>query len=130
MSLYEFSEVVPGQSMRLRDLLREAEPVTVHERSATQSLANWDRIAARIVTVNGRQIISGGLLPFGLEASATLIAAFHDMASKPDPDAGFDVTDRAPLLRHRAPMFTAIWLHDFPGQVDVGMPDLDRKSVV
>src|SRR3546814_11268927 len=96
--------------MRLRDLLREAEPVTVHERSATQSLANWDRIAARIVTVNGRQIISGGLLPFGLEASATLIAAFHDMASKPAPDAGFDVTDRAQLLRHRAPMFTAMWL--------------------
>ncbi|OZA72826.1 MAG: hypothetical protein B7X78_00160 [Sphingomonadales bacterium 39-62-4] len=124
MSLYEVSEVVPGQSMRLRDLLREAEPVTVHERSATQSLANWDRIAARIVTVNGRQIISGGLLPFGLEASATLIAAFHDMASKPDPDAGFDVTDRTQLLRHSAPMFTAMWLHDFLGKVDVGLPEL------
>lgn len=124
MSLYEVSEVVPGQSMRLRDLLREAEPVTVHERSATQSLANWDRIAARIVTVNGRQIISGGLLPFGLEASATLIAAFHDMASKSDPDAGFDVTDRTVLLRHSAPMFTAMWLHDFLGKVDAGLPEL------
>src|SRR3546814_16892205 len=88
MSLYEVSEVVPGQSMRLRDLLREAEPVTVHERSATQSLANWDRIAARIVTVNGRQIISGGLLPFGLEASATLIAAFHDMAKSEEGREG------------------------------------------
>src|SRR3546814_4181422 len=46
------------------------------------------------------------------------------MASKPDPDAGFDVTDRAQLLRHSAPMFTAMWLHDFLGKVDVGMPEL------
>ena len=41
MSLYEVSEVVPGQSMRLTDLLREGEPVTVIERSATRTLVNW-----------------------------------------------------------------------------------------
>src|SRR3546814_14244655 len=31
---------------------------------------------------------------------------------------------RAQLLRHSAPMFTAMWLHDFLGKVDVGMPEL------
>jgi hypothetical protein len=41
MSLYEVSEVVPGQSMTLRDLLRERSPVTVQEHSATQTLVNW-----------------------------------------------------------------------------------------
>ena len=54
MSLFEVSNVVPGQSMRLTDMLRTSEPVTVLERGATQTLVNWDRIAARVVQVNGR----------------------------------------------------------------------------
>ena len=60
MSLYEVSEVVPGQSMTLRDLLRDVAPVRVREHGATQTLVNWDKIAARIVDVNGRHGISGG----------------------------------------------------------------------
>src|SRR3546814_14288501 len=61
MSLYAVSEVVPGQSMRLLDMLSAAAPVTVPERSATHSLANWDRIAEHILTATGRQqtVLSG-----------------------------------------------------------------------
>ena len=70
MSLYEVSEVVPGQSMTLRDLLRDVAPVTVREHGATQTLVNWDKIAARIVDVNGRYGISGALLPFSAEGAA------------------------------------------------------------
>src|SRR3546814_3464377 len=58
MSLSEVSEVVPGQSMTLRDLLRDVAPVTVREHGATQTLVNWDKIAARVVDVNGRHGIS------------------------------------------------------------------------
>jgi hypothetical protein len=35
-------------------MIRGGEPVRVFERSATRSLKQWDRIAARIVTVLGR----------------------------------------------------------------------------
>src|SRR3546814_2799555 len=42
MSLYEASEIVPGQSMTLRDMVRGGEPLLVHEHSATQSLKKWE----------------------------------------------------------------------------------------
>ncbi len=48
MSLHEVSDIVPGQSFRARDLIRGGEPVLVTERTATQTLKPWDRIAARI----------------------------------------------------------------------------------
>ena len=64
MSLYEVSDVVVGESFLARDLVRGGEPVRVFERSATRSLSQWDRIAARVVSVQGRTQILGGLLPF------------------------------------------------------------------
>jgi hypothetical protein len=38
--------------------------VRVFERSATQTLRQWDRITARIVTVLGKTEFTGALLPF------------------------------------------------------------------
>jgi hypothetical protein len=38
MSLYEVSEILPGQSFQARDLIRGGEPVLVMERTATQTL--------------------------------------------------------------------------------------------
>ena len=64
MSLYEVSDVVVGESFLARDLVRGGEPVRVFERSATRSLSQWDRIAARVVTVLGKTQISGAVLPF------------------------------------------------------------------
>ena len=48
MSLYEVSDIVPGQSFLARDLLRECEPVRVMEVSGTKSLRPSDRIGARL----------------------------------------------------------------------------------
>ena len=48
---YEVNDVVVGESFLARDLVRGGEPVRVFERSATRSLSQWDRIAARVVTV-------------------------------------------------------------------------------
>lgn len=109
MSLYEVSEIVPGKSMRLRDLLRESEPVTVLESSATQTLVNWDRIAARVVRVNGLHGISGALLPFGPDASAELISTITRL------EADDGAPDRDNLLHSCAPLFTGIWLRDALG---------------
>ena len=72
MSLYEVSEIVPGQSFLARDLLRGGEPIRVSEHSATKSLKLWDKIGARIVEVSGKNILVGGLLPFR-PSTATLL---------------------------------------------------------
>jgi hypothetical protein len=64
MSLYEVSDIISGVSFPARDLVRGGDPVRVFERSATRSLSQWDRIAARVVTVLGRTQITGSVLPF------------------------------------------------------------------
>jgi len=61
MSLYEASDIIPGQSFRARDLVRGGDPVVVSERTATRTLKTWDWIAARIVEHNGKMILAGGL---------------------------------------------------------------------
>jgi hypothetical protein len=53
VSLYEVSDVRPGESFLARDLVRGGEPVRVTERTATKTLVVWDVIACRIVTVRG-----------------------------------------------------------------------------
>lgn len=126
MSLYEVSEVIPGQSMTLRDLLRDTAPVTVQERSATRTLVNWDRIAARVVEVNGRYGISGALLSFSADGAAQLVDAFDRLFTEPADNDEFDVSDRDALLRASAPMFTNIWLLDSLGQA---APDREPELV-
>lgn len=68
VSLFEVSDVKPGASMVLRDLLSDAAPVTVKEKSATRTLKQWDRIAVRVVPERDHHVISGALLPFRAEA--------------------------------------------------------------
>lgn len=112
MSLYEVSEVVPGQSMTLRDLLRDEAPVTVREHSATQSLVNWDKIGTRLIEVNGCHRISGALLAYSPDGAEQLIEAFSDLANDglDNGEPGHSVpTD---LLRTCGPLFTNIWLLD------------------
>lgn len=125
MSLYEVSEVVPGQSMTLRDLLRDVAPVTVHEQSATQTLVNWDKIAARIVNVNGRYRISGALLPFSPDGTAQVIEVFAQLADDAQNPAAADPSDRVALLRASAPVFTNLWLLNcLDKAVPSSMPDV------
>lgn len=120
MSLYEISEVVPGQSMTLRDLLRDVAPVTVREHGATQTLVNWDKIAARIVNVNGRPGISGALLPFSADGAVRVIDAFSQLADDAQNTVGLDPLDRDALLRASGPMFTNMWLLDCLGKAMPG----------
>jgi hypothetical protein len=44
-----------------RDLFRDGEPVRISERTATRTLKQWDRIAARVVEVRDKTIIGGGV---------------------------------------------------------------------
>ena len=126
MSLYEVSDIIAGQSFLARDLVRGGEPMRISERTATKSLATWDRIGARVVEVNGKLIIAGGVLPFTHDASEEVIRVLAaarkrmrrelkkfakelDAPAVTDLDAG--AVD-AIVLAGAAPLITNVWLDD------------------
>jgi hypothetical protein len=126
MSLYEVSDIIAGQSFLARDLVRGGEPIRISERTATKSLTTWDRIGARVVELNGKLIIAGGLLPFTHEASEEVIRVLTtakkrmrrelrkfakelDAPAATDPDEG--AVD-AIVLAGSAPLITNVWLDD------------------
>ena len=107
VSLYEVSDVEPGTSMVLRDLLSDAAPVTVREKSATRTLKQWDRIAVRVVPQRDHHIISGALLPFRAGSVDFLFTGLRDALTLKKRDA-LRVTREQ--LMGCAPIFTAAWL--------------------
>lgn len=107
VSLYEVSDVEPGASMVLRDLLGGAEPVTVREKSATCSLKQWDRIAVRVVAERDHHIVSGALLSLSPEAVDLLLAGLCDVMNLKKRGELRLSTDQ---LRRCAPIFTDSWL--------------------
>lgn len=118
MSLHEVSDVVPGRSFHARDLVRGGEPVLVTERSATQTLKPWDRIAARIVADGERLVIAGGVLAFTLEGTERLFAFLRERDAAKSPSSltskagsardGWTCSEQD--LRAAAPLFTTAWL--------------------
>jgi hypothetical protein len=107
VSLYEVSDVQPGSSMVLRDLLSDAAPVTVREKSATRTLKQWDRIAVRVVVERDHHVISGALLPYSTDAADFLFAGLRDALKLKKRDALRLTTEQ---LKGCAPIFTAAWL--------------------
>lgn len=108
-SLYEVSEVKPGQSLMARDLLRGGAPILVREKSATKTLQAWQRIAVRIVALDEGHVLAGGVLAFSKDAEETLIAALRAVAGKSKRSrAKPQLTDAQ--LREAAPLFTLAWL--------------------
>jgi hypothetical protein len=126
MSLYEVSDIVAGQSFLARDLVRGGEPIHISERTATKSLATWDRIGARVVELNGKLIIAGGVLPFTHEASEEVIQVLtaakkrmrrelKKFAKELDAPAATDLDEGAVdaiVLAGSAPLITNVWLGD------------------
>jgi hypothetical protein len=127
MSLYEVSDIVREQSFLARDLVRGGEPVRVSERAATRSLKPWDRIAARLVQVEQRMEMSGGVLPFDHETSEVVLESLgRATANARNETAGLvrklgsAVTDSAVgqmlsdtnILRTSAFLFATVWLDD------------------
>jgi hypothetical protein len=127
MSLYEVSDIVGGVSFLARDLVRGGEPVRVFERSATRSLSQWDRIAARVVTVLGKAQITGSVLPFSHRLAEEALASIERVRKKARAEAvklarslGRNVDDSAfglvagvdEVLAGSAFMFSNLWLDD------------------
>src|SRR5437868_7805456 len=98
MSLYEASAIVPGQSFLARDLLRGGEPALISERTATRSLKEWDRIAARIVMQGQRRVLAGGVLAFTFEGSERLITELQEAALRAPQSARSASSGKKPLI--------------------------------
>jgi hypothetical protein len=127
MSLYEVSDVKSGESFMARDLCRDGEPVRITERTATRTLKQWDRIAARVVKVRDKTIIGGGVLPFDHALAETLLGSLSS-TQKRAAKAGAEVLrgldrgigpaeldeafDRTEVLRLAGPLISTIWLSD------------------
>ena len=110
MSLYEVSDIVPGKSLMARDLIRGGEPVAVSEGTAKQTLKQWDRIAARIVPVLGKNIFAGGLLPYTPQATDALFDGLRQVFGKRGAKKLPAIADQD--LQSVVSMFTLSWLFD------------------
>ena len=148
MSLYEVSDIQPGQSFLARDLLRGGEPIRVSEHTATKTIKPWDRLAMRIVEVRGRTIIGGGLLPFEHELAEKMIGMFAGTKKRiaknapaffaelgldaGDPEVGrliTSATNDTELLRVSAPLFSTLFLVDLLDRVlDPKLPQLANSD--
>src|SRR3546814_3362552 len=99
MSVHEFSGVEPEGCFLVRDLIRGGEPLRVSERSASQTLKQWDRSGARVVQVGGKHLLSGGVLSFTMEAAEALVADLRRSKGKRSPRTALnlDAEDLAAL---------------------------------
>ena len=141
-SLYEVSDIIKDASFRARDLVRGGDPILISERSATRSLKQWDRIAARVVHIGSHAHISGALLPYQREASEDILRLLRNVAKRTDREkqklaskAGSDVNHPAivdgfsqtAILRAAAPKITTFWLIDIINR-RIDLPGLDVSN--
>ena len=127
LSLYEVSDVRPGESFLARDLVRGGEPIRVVERTATKTLVAWDVIATRIVTVRGKVQLTSVVLDIGRELAGEILGILSRTKARAPAMAGdvFGAADPAlrarleaelvredELLRIAAPTITTLWLND------------------
>lgn len=125
MSLYEASDIVPGESFLARDLVRGGEPVRVCEQSGTRQLKQWDRLAVRLINLGEQWQMAGGALLFDRALSETMLEELADMMRKipgefrkiADETFGSKAPGRIEKvlascepLALCAPLFTTVWL--------------------
>ena len=121
LSLYEVVEVSPGHHCDLRDLVRDGKTFRVYECMGTQNLVKWDRLAARVLMMNGKHVFSGGILPFPREASQSLLRVLTESQKQFKKElsraAGKEAIARISsdnlderFLQDACPAFTSIWL--------------------
>jgi hypothetical protein len=140
LSLYEVVDVAPGRHCDLRDLIRGGNTFRVHERMGTQNLVKWDRLAARVLSLNGKTVFSGGILPYPREAAEKLLKLLTDsrkqfdkqLAREAEKDAlshlaaseNFD--DR--FLRESCPAIAGIWIMDTLQRLQQPLPELVNRD--
>ena len=144
-SLYEVIDIEPGRCMTLRNLLVEGEEVTVFEQSGSQGAALWDRIAARIVVVNGKRLFTGAVLHFRHEVANIALSAFDEIIKKSKRELRKKGRRAAASIRRRktlppmtreaiirnlpcAQILSHFWLSDTLAQLQAPLPELRNSD--
>ncbi len=148
MSIYEVVEVKPGRGLVLRDLIRGGEPVQVDERLGSASAVRWDRLAVRVLTIDGRHHLSGAVLDFPHEAADAVVRIFRESPARAkrmfaDELSGLAedekrrveemLSDGTVVLGDAARVITSIWLAHTIKQLKAPPPSLtnfDGEQVV
>jgi hypothetical protein len=88
LRLYEIVEVIPGESMTLRDmLLPERPPVVIREKSGSRQANRYDLMAARVLPVENHFELSGAVYAFPRNRSEDLLAELRDELEGVEPDS-------------------------------------------
>ena len=137
VSLYEVVGIDAGRSLTVRDLLRGGDAVEVEERLGSRAAARWDRLAARIVAVEGRRYFTGAMLQFDHALSQEAISHFDELVKdagsalrkearrlgvKPPPRAFLRETAVRDLMG--AETFSEFWLGDIVLRAGASPPEL------
>jgi len=69
LKFWEITAVKPGASIDIREYGSKGKSIRVREKAATESLVQWDGLAARVLPMGNGNIFSGALLPFSPEAA-------------------------------------------------------------
>ncbi len=86
VSLYEVLDADPGRSLTLRDLLGKGDPVRVSEHLGSQAAVRWDRLAARVVRLDGTAYFTGAILVFSREVSFEVLSAIETLVRETKKD--------------------------------------------
>ena len=137
ISLFEVVDIDPGKAMTVRDLIRGGDPVTVNEKSGSESAARWDRIATRLVTVNDKPCFTGGMLLLSHEASRNFLTVFDETAKSfraelrreakkqgENPDLASKAVEELILESMGPRLFTQAWLTDALTKINAPPPEL------
>ena len=115
MSVYEVVGTTPGSHFMARDLIRGGEPMRVKDKLASQSLAQWDRLAARMLPIGSEVHMAGGVVPLDFEDSRALLEEIAQARKKLQPQrqaagqaGGRPDRETSISLRWRTP-FSARW---------------------
>lgn len=76
-SLYEVTGLAEGSHLFMKDIVRGGDPVRVEDREGSQTAKIWDRIAARIVQVHGKNYLMPGILDFEMDDAEDLLEALQ-----------------------------------------------------
>ena len=79
VSLYEIIELNPERNMTVRDLLRDSRTLTIQERLGSENSAIWDCIAARVVSVNGKNYFTIPIMHLSRHIAQELVSIADTM---------------------------------------------------
>ena len=141
MSLYEVSDIRPGESFLARDLIIGGDPIRVEEPIATKSMLQWEKFAMRIVEVRGHNIVVNGMLPYNSELAEQVVDEIsqivvgvkidlEEMFKGQGEDPTPELIQQLALVMAQAmsaPLFSEAWLMETVLDLeDVKLPHFDQ----